>query len=151
MISPELIRRFPFFSGFNQDQIVTLAKYAEEIHAEKNYYFHKEGDELTNFFIIVEGEVNIMSTLPQKDKEVIISTLSAGDLFGWSALVPPYVATAGAKAVIPTNVIAFNAKELLNIFNSDCKFGYLMMQKVAQVIRDRLNAIRIETLAYQAS
>lgn len=151
MISPELIRRFPFFSGFKQDQIVTLAKYADELHVDKNHYFHKEGDELSNFYIIVDGEVNIVSTLPQKDKEVIISTLAAGDLFGWSALVPPYVSTAGAKAVIPTNVISFSSKELLKIFEKDCEFGFLMMQKVAQVIRDRLNAIRIETLAYQAS
>lgn len=151
MISPELLRRFPFFSGFTQDHIVTLAKYAEEQKVEKDHYFHREGDQLRNFFIIVEGEVNIVSSLPQKDKEVIITTLAAGDLFGWSALVPPYVATAGAKAVIRGKVISFNAEELLNIFENDCKFGYLMMQKVVQFIRDRLNVIRVETLAYQAS
>lgn len=151
MISPELIRRFPFFSGFTQDQIVTLTKYADELHVDKNHYLLKEGDELNNFFIIVNGEVHIVLNLPKKDREVIISTLAAGDLFGWSALVPPYFSTAGAKAVIPTDVISFNARELLRIFEKDCEFGFLMMQKVAQVIRDRLNAIRIETLAYQAS
>lgn len=151
MISPELIRRFTFFSGFSPAQIVTLAKFAEEQQVNKDHYFLLEGDELNKFFIIAEGEVCIVYTLPQKGKEVILSTLSSGDLFGWSALVPPHIATAGAKAAIPSRVIAFNAKDLLNIFESDCEFGYLMMQKLAQVIRDRLNAILIETLAYQAS
>ena len=32
----------------------------------------------------------------------------------------------------------------------DYEFGYLMMMKIAQIIRDRLDSIVIETLAYQA-
>jgi hypothetical protein len=37
------------------------------------------------------------------------------------------------------------------MFEEDPKFGFMMMQKIAQLVRDRLNAIRIETLAYLAS
>ena len=36
---------------------------------------------------------------------------------------------------------------LLQTFNDDCKFGYLMSQKVARIFRDRLKDMRVESLA----
>lgn len=148
MVSPELIRRFPFFSNFSLDQIVFLAKIAEENIIQRDHYFNHEGDELNTLYLILEGEISLITKLPQKDREVTINTLGPGDIFGWSALVPPYNATAGAKAIVPSRVVALDAAELRKTFDEDCQFGYLMMIKIAQVIRDRLNSLRIETLAY---
>jgi CRP/FNR family transcriptional regulator, cyclic AMP receptor protein len=151
MVSPEIIRRYPFFSGLSMDQVVTLAKVADEIEVPGSHYLHLEGDELKSFFLILEGEVNVITSLPQKGKEVVISTLGAGDVFGWSGLVPPHSATAGAKSAIPTRLLAFDCQELLELFEEDCHFGYAMMLKIAQLIRERLNDLRIETIAYIAS
>jgi CRP-like cAMP-binding protein len=150
MVSPELIRRYPYFSGLTADQIVALAKSAEELAVSGGHYFHHEGDELKFFYLILEGEVNLISTLPQKGREVVVSTLGSGDVFGWSALLPPHSATAVAKAAVPTRLVAFDCQELLAKFEEDCRFGYLMMQKTAQLIRERLNDLRIETMAYTA-
>ena len=150
MVSPELIRRFPFFSNFTMEQIVFLAKEAEEISVSRDYYFHHEGEELNSLFMILEGEVAIVTNLPQKEREIILNSLGTGEIFGWSAFVPPYCATAGAKAVTPARVITFDAKVLRKHCDEDCEFGYLMMTKIAQVVRDRLNSLRIETLAYIA-
>src|SRR3989304_9730328 len=103
MVSPELIRRFPIFSGLTMEQIVSLAKAAEEVKVNRDYYFHHEGEELNSLYILLEGEVAIVSKLPEREREIIIHTLGTGDVFGWSAFVPPYAATAGAKAVTHCN------------------------------------------------
>jgi CRP-like cAMP-binding protein len=150
MVSPELLRRFPFFSGFSMDQIVVLAKDAEEIEVPRDHYFHHEGEELSHIYIILEGELSLVTNLPQKDQEVTLGTLGTGDLFGWSSFVPPYASTAGAKATTPVRAIDFDTKVLRECFEEDPRFGYLFMQKIAQVVRDRLNALRIETIAYTA-
>jgi CRP/FNR family transcriptional regulator, cyclic AMP receptor protein len=150
MVSPELIRRFPFFSNFTMEQIVFLAKIADESTVRKDHYFFNEGDELNYLYIIVEGEVAVITLLPPKGREVILDSQGIGDIFGWSAFVPPHASTAGAKAVTSARVIAFDAKELRKKCDEDCQFGYLMMTKIAQVIRERLIALRIETLAYSA-
>ena len=42
------------------------------------------------------------------------------------------------------------AKKLREKFEADYQFGYQMMTKVAQIARERLDAIVMETLAYQA-
>jgi CRP-like cAMP-binding protein len=150
MVSPELIRRFPFFSGLKMDEVVKLARAAEEETIERDKYLHHEGDLLKSIYVIVDGEVVIVTTLPQRDREIILNTLGIGDVFGWSALVPPNIATAGAKSVTPCRLIAFDSEMLRQMFDEDPRFGFSMMQKIAQLVRDRLNAIRIETLAYQA-
>jgi hypothetical protein len=69
-------------------------------------------------------------------------------VFGWSALVPPHDATTSGKATTPCRVVAFNAQELQRTFVEDSDFGYLMIQKMAQVVRDRLRDLRTESLSH---
>jgi CRP-like cAMP-binding protein len=162
MVSPELIRRYPFFSGLTMDEINTLAKVASDQTVEVGHYFFREGDELTHFYIVMEGAVAIVFEVPDRDvehkiseqlarklktKEVVISTVGPGEVFAWSALVSPHKATAGAKALTPCRVIAFDSRELMKSFEEDCRFGYLMMMKTAQIIRQRLYDTRIQSLA----
>ncbi len=162
MVSPELIRRYPIFSGLNMDEISALARLARDETVEEGHYFFREGDELSRFYIVVEGAVAIVFEVPDREvehkiseqltrqlktKEVLISTVGPGELFGWSALVAPHKATAGAKALTACRVIGFDRVELLKIFEENCRFGYLMMMKTAQIIRQRLYDTRIQSLA----
>jgi CRP-like cAMP-binding protein len=148
MVSPELIRRYPFFSNFTLEQIVFLAKVAEEKSVQIDHYFSHEGEELDTLYLILEGEISAIITLPQDNREVTLNTLGPDEIFGWSSLVPPYTANIGTKTVVPSRVVAFDARELRKIFNEDHHFGYLMMIKIAQLIKSQLDALRIETLAY---
>lgn len=148
MISPELVRRYPFFAGLNMEQITTLAKAADELSVEPGHYFFKEGEELSCFYIIYEGQVGIVVNLPSLGKEVAVSTLGPGDMFGWSALVPPYETTAPAKAMTRCRVFCFDCRAIRAGFSQDWQFAYIMMERTAQIIRERLRDLRIESLAY---
>ncbi len=165
MVSPELIRRYPFFAGLNPDQVKVLAQAAEEESVEDGHFFFHEGDELPCFCIVLEGALAVVAELPDraveqtlsgqltgnlKTKDVVISTVGPGEAFGWSSLVPPHTATASVKATTPACVLHFDAEALREAFDDDCEFGYLMMQKVAQVVRDRLHDTRIQSLPYFA-
>jgi CRP-like cAMP-binding protein len=162
MVSPELIRRYPFFAGLSPEQIVVLAKVANEMPVEAEYYFFREEEELDYFYIVVEGTVGILVDLPDQSvnqpisrqltgdletKEIVVSNIEPGEMFGWSALAPPYSATSRGKALTPCRVVSFDCRELRKIFAKDCQFGYLMMQKIAQVIRARLRDMRTESLS----
>ena len=162
MISPEIIRRYPFFGGLAIEQIQQLALVAEEIRVDNDHFFFKEGDELDKVYLVLEGAVALVFQLPDQEakpsvagqligdmqmKDMVVSTVGTGDVFGWSGLIPDHQATAGAKAVTPCTLIAFDCKKLLAIFEKDCHFGMLLTQKVAMVIRERLRDLRIETLA----
>jgi CRP-like cAMP-binding protein len=165
MVSPELIRRYPFFAGLDYDHIVKLAKVADEKTVEADHYFFHETDDLENFYLVLEGAVALVFEIPDHDieqqvsgqltgelktKDITVSTVGTGDIFGWSGVIPPHTATAGAKAITSSRVLAFDCEALLKTFDEDCRFGYLMAQKAAQVIRERLRDMRIESLAHLA-
>ncbi len=150
MVSPELIRRYPYFSGISLEQLNLLANMAEEVEFEPDFYFHHEGDDIDKVYIIVEGDISLVTSFPQQDKEVVINTLSTGDVFGWTSLLPPFTAGAGAKSNSKCKLIEFKSSQLREKFEGDYEFGYLMMIKIAQIIRERLDSIVIETLVYQA-
>jgi CRP-like cAMP-binding protein len=165
MVSPELIRRYPFFAGLDYEQIVKLAKVADEERVEAGSYFFHESDDLKNFYLVVEGAVAIVFEVADQDvkqeiagqltgrpktKDITISTVGTGDVFGWSGLIPPTRATASAKAITACRVLTFDGQALLKMFDEDCRLGYVMTQKAAGVIRERLRDIRIETLVHLA-
>jgi len=151
VISPELVRRYTFFAGLNLDQITALAKAADEVAAPMGAYFYKEGEELCYCFILRQGQVGIVVQLPRLKKEVITSTLGPGDMFGWAGLVPPHRTTACAKALTTCQVLRFDCCALRPGFEKDCQFGFVMMERVAQVMGERLRDTRMETLAYAAA
>ena len=152
MITPELISRYPFFSGLELDDLTALANSADGNKKETGEFIFREGDELRCFYIVVEGAVGIVHEGPRKDQksETVISAVGPGRVFAWSALVPPYRATASAKALTPCWLIAFDCKKLFHAFQKDCEFGFRMMQKIVQISRDRLLDARIESLVFMA-
>ena len=163
MVSPELLRRYPFFAGLSHDYLAKLAKMSDEISVDEGHYFFHEDDDLDIFYLTLEGAVAIVIELPEKDvqhkvseqflrelktKDVIVSTVGSGDIFGWSGLIPPYKATAGAKAVIACRVVAVRIEDLRDLFEKDCEFGLVMTLKAAQIIRERLRDLRTESLSF---
>jgi CRP/FNR family transcriptional regulator, cyclic AMP receptor protein len=165
MISPEVIRRYPFFAGLGHEHIMLLAKVAEEMTLDAGEYLFHEGDQLDHFYMVLEGAAAIVIEVPASNvdhklseqftgemqtKDVVISAIGPGEVFGWSALVPPHDATTSGKTTTACRVVAFDAQELLRIFVEQCDFGYLMIQKMAQVVRDRLRDLRIESLSHMA-
>lgn len=51
-------------------------------------------------------------------------------------------------ATVQTSVVAFDCDELNEIFQHDREYGYLILQKVAGVLRQRLRYMRIQSLAF---
>lgn len=147
MISPELIRRYPFFAGLDAEHLVVLAKSGSELSVGEGHYFFRAEEVMDFLYLVLEGEIAIGIELPEQDREIVSNTVEEGDIFGWTALVPPYNSTASARTVTPCRVVVFDCRELRPILEEDCRFGHEMMKKVAQVIRDQLYSLRIETLA----
>ncbi len=169
MISPEILRRYPFFGGLSQDQLVAIAKVSDELSVDSDNYFFHEGDRLDSLYLVLEGATAVVIEIPDESveqpvsgqltgklttRDQVIGALGPGEVFGWSALVPPHNATSSAKAATDCRVVTFDREKLGRAFEEDPAFGYLMMQRIARIVSDRLYAIRLESLArvaYQSS
>lgn len=162
MVSAELLRRYPFFAGFTREQIDDLSRVAEEESVLPGNQFVYEGKRLTNFYLVLEGTVGIIINVPDREieqsltrqitndlitREVTVSTVGEGEVFGWSAVIPPNLPTANAKALTTCRVLVFDYQLLQPIIDEDCCIGHLLTLKIAQIIRDRMRVWRMESLA----
>ena len=148
MVSPELLRRFPFFAGLSDEELKSIAMISEEEKYEANTFIFRERDKAEKLYVLLEGTVDIMVDTDEEGlQHETVSTLGPGDVFCWSAVVEPHVLTASAFAATPVTVVAVDGAGLRAMFELDCHLGYRILQKAAQVISDRLRDTRIQMLS----
>jgi CRP-like cAMP-binding protein len=153
MISPELLRRYPFFNFMNDTELKAVAMIAEEVVIEKGaiifnaketaqmLYFLEDGS-ATNFFIVENGG--------SKHKELYIGEINPGEIFGISALIEPYVYTATMRADKKCRVIRIEASALRALCEVDTRLAYTFMQATAKAVLQRLESTRVQLATAQA-
>jgi len=155
MIITKVLQQFPFFASLKEEQLTFLVQYAREEWVEAGHFIFEIGKELDHFYLILEGSIEIIFDLPKVSVDidtfrhpthlhnefVTIGTIGPGDIFGWSGLVPPYIATSSVRTITFCKIITFDSKKLLKVFEDDCNLGFLMIQAAAQAIGKRLQAI----------
>jgi CRP-like cAMP-binding protein len=80
---------------------------------------------------------------------VVIETIGAGDLLGWSWMMPPYMWHFTARAIEPTDAIHFAGTILREYCEKDHSLGYELFKRMSAVMR-RLQAARKKMLAVHA-
>lgn len=148
MVSPELLRRFPFFAGLTDEEIKSIAMISEEEKYEADTFIFRERGQAEKLYLLIEGTVDIMVNTDEEGLEQeTVSTLTHGDVFCWSSVVEPHVLTASAFAATPATVIAIDGAGLRAMFELDCHLGYRVLQKSAEIISSRLRDTRIQMLS----
>jgi CRP-like cAMP-binding protein len=163
MVSPELLRRYPFFAGLSHDQLVALAMTADELDVSAEHRFFREGDELNSFYFVVEGDVDVVFEVPAsgvqqsvagqltgnlETVDIVISHVGPGEPFGWSALAGAGDATAGAVAQVDSKVVAFDVERVHSKFEEDPYLHVAMLRQALHSVRDRLHDLRVECLSH---
>ena len=143
MISPELLRRYPYFSTVDDDSLKAVAMLAEEKSVPAGTEMFRGGDPADALNIIVKGEVDIQYLLGNGERRTV-DTLVSGDILGWSALIEPYKYTAIATATKPTQLVAIQAKKLRQLCDKDPLLGYRLTIEVARLLAHRLEAARVQ-------
>ena len=69
-------------------------------------------------------------------RTLVIETLHAGDVLGWSWLFPPYRIRYDARAMEEVHAIAFDGACLRQKCDADHDLGYELMRRFAQIITD---------------
>ena len=145
---PEGIIAHPFLKGLSAHQLQILGDCAMEVAFSAGERLFREGDPANRFYLIVEGEVVLESDAGERDP-VLIQTLGAGEVLGWSWLLPPYYWQFNARAVRPTKAVFFYGTRLREACERDHDLGYELMKRTAAVVIQRLQAARRQLAAAQ--
>jgi len=135
----------PFFAGLDEPTLTLVAGCATNVSLAAGEFLFREGDPAARFFVVRRGRVAIELHDPAVGT-VVIDTADAGDVVGWSWLVPPYRSILDARAAEATGVVAFDGLCLRGRCEDDSHLGYELMQRVTQVMSERLVAAQVRLL-----
>ncbi len=148
MISPELLRRYPFFCCLNDAEQKAIAQVAEEIICETGTVLFEEGQPVQALHFLLEGSVDLYYKVPGDGSDpLLVSEVSIGEPFGISALIEPYNLTATARVSRPSRILRIPAAALRGLCEADSKMGYALMRQVAHVAMERLHFARVQLAA----
>jgi len=148
MVSPELLRRFPFFAGLTDEELKSIAMISEEVNYDANTFIFREQGKAEKLFVLLEGTVDIkVNTDEEGLQHETVSTLTHGDVICWSSVVEPHILTASGFAATPVTLVAIDGPGLRALFELDCHLGYRILQRSAEIISSRLKDTRIQMLS----
>ncbi len=145
MISPETLRRFSLFAGLDPAWFKDIAMVGEEVKLAQGEWLFHEGDDADALYLVLNGSVELKIDLDvQSSRQADISTVSAGEVLGWSALVEPEVYTLGAVAASDVQLVRLDAAGLRKLMEQNCEFGFHLMRQLAKVLGQRLTNLRVQ-------
>jgi CRP/FNR family transcriptional regulator, cyclic AMP receptor protein len=105
----------------------------------------REGSPCEEMGIVVHGRIALRLAVAG-DEDRTILTVEPGDVFGWSAVMAPGVATSTCVAVGPTEVIMFDGVDLRLALAIDSDLASVIYQRLLACVIRRLLATRIQLL-----
>ena len=134
-----ILKRTKLFSGVGEEDIASLLSClgARKKEYKKGEYILREGEHISDIFILVEGKIHI-----QKDdywgNRSILSVISVGEMFGEGYAAPESGALLNdVVAVEDSSVIFFDVKRILTTCSSACRFHNMIVQNMFFAISDK--------------
>ncbi len=130
------------FSPRVQEKLFALA---ESFQFKAGEDIFREGATSLYLYIIKTGRVAVELHVPSQGRRTIY-TASTGDVFNWSAVVEPRLATASVRAVEDTDALGLKGGALMDACREDCELGFELYRAITEIIAARLIATRLQFL-----
>jgi CRP/FNR family cyclic AMP-dependent transcriptional regulator len=152
MISPELVRRYPFFGGLDDAQLKAIAMLADEVDFPTGATLFENDQAAAALYLLLTGNVELSYVVtdrmdPGLRKEFYVSDINPGEIIGISALVEPHRYTSTARVVSPSCVLKMDAVALRALCDANSQMAANLMRQIARVAMERLHDTRIQLVA----
>lgn len=141
----DLLSDQPVLAGLNASQLERLSGHATRVRFSAGQRLFDEGGCADRFWIIQEGRVALDTEVPGRGA-VVLETLDAGCVLGWSWLFAPHRWHFGATCVEPTTALELDGPAVLELCEQDRVLGFQLASTFATVVVRRLQATRIRLL-----
>ncbi len=152
MISPEILRRYPFFGVFTDSQLKSLAIISEILSLAQGATLFHEGQSADYLCLLMDGALDLVHSVqeerrPENCKEYPVGEINPGEPIGFSAIIDPYLYTATVRASVDSNIIRIDSGNLRKMCHNDHDLAYNVLMQVNKYLLERLNWARIQLAA----
>jgi CRP-like cAMP-binding protein len=151
MISPEILRQYPFFGILKDAQLKAIAMIADEVSLKKDVRLFKKGESADTLYFLLHGGVELYNfaeaTAADGDKGVLVGTVNPGEPFAISAVIEPHIFTSTAWTSSPSRAIGIEAAALRKLFDRDRRLAFVITRQASRAAMERLHATRVQLAA----
>ena len=138
----KLCHEYPLFSELSEEQIHAVSELCREECFYPGYTLFEDGKPATKMYVLVDGGIEVFFAIGEEGTAQV-DRIGSGEIFGCSALVPPYVHMATARAVTQIEVLEIDAVALRALFEDDPRLAVAIQQQVIQCLLARVEDIRL--------
>jgi CRP-like cAMP-binding protein len=140
----EVLATSTLFQSLDESQRKRISGVAKTKSYPGNATLFREGDILGQFYVVEKGAVHLIRNVRLWNRDAtlrtLVTTIGAGDAFGWSALVEPHIATLSAETLGPCRLVVLEGPALKELLDEDPCMGYRVMTAVSHLLVRRLEA-----------
>jgi CRP/FNR family cyclic AMP-dependent transcriptional regulator len=137
----------PFLAGMSRPQLALLIACGMAARFKTGQTILREGEFANRCYLIETGKV-VIESVGNFGGPLVIETIGAGDLLGWSWMFPPYTWQFTARAIEPTTAIFFYGAILREYCEKDHSLGYELLKRISAVMIKRLQAAHKQMLSF---
>ena len=138
-VNIKLLKEIPLFRDLKREEIKQIAEITEEITMSKNSFLFKQGDEADSFYIILEGEVEVIKEFSQKEQKLV--NMSRGAIIGEMAFLTETRRTGTIRATEETKLIKISKDKFKKLMEEEHIAVYKLVYRIAQILSFRLARI----------
>jgi CRP-like cAMP-binding protein len=137
MVSTENLKKIMVFENLTDGMLEQLAPMVQTESLEERQIIYEAGNAADGFYSLKRGKVLLEAELASA-LIVSLGAVKAGYSFGWSALRPGQSHTSYAVCAEPCEIFVMPGDKFLALLDRDSTMGYLVMQKAATILENRL-------------
>ena len=130
-------KEFDLFRGVSQRVIAEIGKLGEEVTFKRDEIVFSADEPGSYFYELMEGEVDIV-VLEKENMHFVVKR--QGEIFGWSALVEPYVYSATARCLLPARAIRIGRDVIENAVKRHPEEGLIIYKHLIGIVAQRLRS-----------
>ena len=139
----DLCHEYPLFSDLSTEQMHAVRHLCREECFYPGYTLFEDGEPATKMYVLVDGEIEVLFTIGEAGM-VQVDRVGPGEIFGCSALVPPYVHMSTVHAKTRIEVLELDAVALRELFEDDPRLAVSIQQHIIQCLLARIVNLRLE-------
>jgi CRP/FNR family cyclic AMP-dependent transcriptional regulator len=143
------LQKCDVFRALDDSQLRDVLRMCEYEEFKGGTIICKQGSREEKLYVIEHGAVGIILEIgPLAQRQV--QSVTDNEVFGWSAMLDPYICTATVKALENTKVLAFDGQELSGLCVTRPEIGCRISRGIARVIASRLRQSYAQVLGVTA-
>ncbi len=137
------LSEFPLFKDLPEELLAKLSTLCQERSFAAGETIFREGKLADQLHFLLEGSLVLKVQLTSRPESITVSAVNRKyESFGWSGLVPPHHYTASAICEQDCRVLTLPGAALMELLKQDSAAGFLVMQRIAEMIASRLHTSR---------